>query len=236
VDTTAPILIAPPTVVASADPGQCGATNVALGTANASDNCQLALLTNNAPPFFPVGTNLVTWTANDTDGNSTNATQLVIVNDTQLPGITCPQPITVPPDSGQSYASSVNLGTPVTSDNCGIAGVTNDAPAQFPIGTNLVTWIVFDTHGNSNNCVQQVIVSSPPQLPHRVTGITNNGDGTFTITFLGTAGLDYVVQISTNLVDWRSVQTNKALEDGSWSYTDHDAGTAPSRFYRAMRQ
>ena len=45
------------------------ATGLALGTATATDNEGVAALTNNAPPSFPTGTNLVTWTATDTSGN-----------------------------------------------------------------------------------------------------------------------------------------------------------------------
>ena len=47
---------------------------------------------------------------------------------------------------------------PVTDDNCGVAGVTNDAPAQFPAGVTTVTWTVTDIHGNTSTCEQLVTV------------------------------------------------------------------------------
>ena len=56
-------------------------------------------------------------------------------------------------------ATGVALGTPITSDNCGVASVTNDAPAVFPLGTTTVTWTVTDDNGNSNTCIQIVTVS-----------------------------------------------------------------------------
>ncbi|MCW5553217.1 MAG: HYR domain-containing protein [Verrucomicrobiae bacterium] len=57
-------------------------------------------------------------------------------------------------DPGQCYATGVALGTPVTWDNCGVASVFNNAPAQFPVGTTLVTWTVRDTEGFTATCVQ----------------------------------------------------------------------------------
>jgi hypothetical protein len=235
VDVTPPVLVAPATVMVSTAPGQCSATNVPLGAPTVSDNCQLASVTNNAPQSYGVGTNLVTWTASDADGNTTNATQIVIVNDTQPPSLSCPPTVTVPADASQNYASNVALGNPVAGDNCGVVAVMNDAPGQFPLGTNLVTWTAFDNHGNSNSCVQQVIVTSAAQTAHQVIAIVNNGDGTFTLTFLGSAGLDYVVQVSTNLLDWSSVQTNKAGEDGTWIFVDHNTAGYTRRFYRSAR-
>jgi len=96
----------------------------------------------------------------------------------------------------------------VTSDNCGVAAVTNDAPSSFPRGTNSVTWTVIDLHGNLGTCVQRVIVNGPPAPPERFTGIVSNGDGTFTVSFSGIPRSNYVVQVSANLLGWQSVQTN----------------------------
>jgi hypothetical protein len=49
---------------------------IALG-ATATDNCEIASLTSNAPQCFPVGVTTVTWTAIDVNGNSTTKTQIV---------------------------------------------------------------------------------------------------------------------------------------------------------------
>ncbi len=234
VDLAPPALRCPAELVVSAAPGLCAATNVSLGTPSVSDNCGVASVTNNAPALFPVGTNFVTWIATDIHGNTTNATQRVIVSDTELPLITCPATVTVSADPGQSYASAVALGTPATSDNCGVAGVTNNAPPQFALGTNLVTWTVLDVHGNLNTCVQQVIVNPAPRLPHSITALVNNGNGTFTIYFAGTSNVQYIVEVSSNLFDWVSVSTNTAGAGGLWSFTDQATAGAPVRFYRSV--
>ena len=107
------------------------ATNVALGTPQTSDNNAVASVTHDAPAQFPVGTTTVTWTATDASGNSATATQLVTVNDVEDPTISAPAAAVVSSDAGACYATSVALGSPVTGDNCEVASVTNDAPAQF---------------------------------------------------------------------------------------------------------
>jgi hypothetical protein len=43
----------------------------------------------------------------------------------------------------------------------------------------------------------------------------------------------YVIEISSNLVDWTAVVTNTAGEDGMMTYQDSDFGKEPRRFYRA---
>jgi hypothetical protein len=236
-NTTPPTLRCPADVATIADSGLCSASNVALGTPTVSANCGLAAVTNDAPALFLVGTNLVTWTATDPQGHTAWSTQKVVIVDTELPSITSPAALLVSPDAGQSYASSVSLGTPQVHDNCGIANVSNNAPLHFPIGTNTVIWTVTDVHGNINTAAQQVVVRYT-DLPHRITGIVENSDGTFTLSFLGAPEAVYVVQTSTNMLDWNPVQTNTAGGDGTWSYTDANANTSgcPMRLYRAARQ
>ena len=97
--------------------------------------------------LFPVGTTTVTVTATNTVGISTK-TFKVTVTDNEVPKITVPADVNVNPDNGSTSATNVNLGTAVTSDNCTVASVTNDAPSAFPTGATTVTWTVNDTHGN----------------------------------------------------------------------------------------
>src|SRR5439155_11832237 len=64
----------------------------------------------------------------------------------------------VPTDAGKCYATGVALGSPVSGDNCAVANVSNDAPAQFPKGDTTVTWTVTDTSGNTPTATQIVTV------------------------------------------------------------------------------
>ncbi|UKN02647.1 HYR domain-containing protein [Paracrocinitomix mangrovi] len=158
-DNEDPIVTCPADVTVDSDAGLCEATTVTLGTPTTSDNCGVATVTNDAPATFPVGTTTVTWTITDIHGNSITCAQDVTVNDNENPTITCPADVTVSNDAGVCSATGVTLGTPTTGDNCGVATVTNDAPATFPVGTTTVTWTVTDIHGNSVTCTQDVTVN-----------------------------------------------------------------------------
>ncbi|MES2800792.1 MAG: HYR domain-containing protein [Bacteroidota bacterium] len=158
-DNELPTITCPANVTAFADAGSCVASGVALGTPVANDNCSVATVINNAPVAFPLGMTTVTWTVTDGSGNVATCTQTVTVSDNEMPMITCPSMVTVSADAGICSASSVVLGTPVTSDNCSVASVTNNAPMTFPLGNTTVTWTVVDGSGNTATCAQTVTVT-----------------------------------------------------------------------------
>ena len=178
-DTQLPTITCPAEVMVSANDG-CAATNVALGSPVTGDNCSVATVTNNAPTAYPLGTNVVTWSVTDGSGNTNTCAQRVIVQDTTAPTIICPADVMVSVNDGNT-ATNVTFGLPVTGDNCSVASVTNNAPAAFPLGTNVVTWSVTDGSGNTATCAQTVTVNSPP--PAFLT-ISAQG-GTVTITWDG---------------------------------------------------
>ncbi len=158
VDTEAPAIACPADVIVSADAGSCDATGVVLGTAVTSDNCSVASVTNDAPVAFPLGMTTVTWTVTDAAGNTSTCTQMVTVNDDEAPVITCPADLIVSADAGTCDATTVVLGSPVTTDNCSVALITNDAPGVYGLGTTVVTWTVVDGSGNTSTCTQNVTV------------------------------------------------------------------------------
>ncbi len=159
VDTELPVInVCPGDLSVSTDAGTCTASP-ALGTLDATDNCGIASITNDAPTNFSVGPTTVTWTVTDDNGNVATCTQTVTVTDNEAPVITnCPGDISVNTDPG-SCDATVSLGTPTATDNCGVTSTTNDAPTQFPLGTTTVTWTVSDAQGNSATCTQTVTVT-----------------------------------------------------------------------------
>ncbi|HPR26299.1 HYR domain-containing protein, partial [Lentimicrobium sp.] len=115
-----------------------------------------------AGAVFPVGTTLVTWTASQTINgiNYTNTCSFYItVVDNEDPVISAPANINIGTNAG-CYATIGNLGTPVTSDNCGVYQTWNNHYSYwgFPIGTTNVTWYVEDIHGNINSAIQTITV------------------------------------------------------------------------------
>lgn len=157
-DNILPTITCPANVTTNTNTG-CTATGLALGTPVTDDNCGVASVTNNAPAVFLLGTTTVTWTVTDNSGNKFTCNQTVTVSDNKPPTIICPAPISVNADTGLPYATGVNLGTPITSDNCGVAAVLNDSPVQFPVGSTTVTWTVTDVNGLSATCTQIVFVT-----------------------------------------------------------------------------
>ncbi len=107
-----------------------------------------------------VGTTTVTYTATFTGGTVKTCSFTVLVIETVPPNIYCPADVHVNTDAGKCYRTGpVSLGTPSVNDNCGIASVTNNAPAVYQKGVNFVTWTVTDKSGNSRSCVQKVTVN-----------------------------------------------------------------------------
>ena len=202
-DQTAPSIIAPANIVVSAF-SNCTATGIVLGTPTVSDNCTIASVTNDAPTVYPIGTTTITWTVTDASGNKTTATQKVTVNDTTLPKITAPNAITVNATIN-CVAYEVALGTPVATDNCTIASVTNDALSVYPLGTTTVTWKVVDASGNTVTATQLVTVvdTTKPSLiaPRSITVAASEN--------CGVSGLDLGNAVATDNCAIESV-TNDA--------------------------
>ncbi len=93
VDVTAPVITCPAdiTVECTGDGGvPIGdpAIQAFLAGATATDNCDATpTITHDAPPFFPLGPTVVTFTATDDSGNSGTCTATVTVEDTTPPTI-----------------------------------------------------------------------------------------------------------------------------------------------------
>ncbi|MGZ4072672.1 MAG: beta strand repeat-containing protein, partial [Bacteroidia bacterium] len=159
IDNINPTITAPATISAHTNSG-CSATGVTLGTPVTADNCTVASVTNNAPSTFPLGNTTVTWTVTDGSGHIATAAQTVTVTDNINPTIIAPAAISATPASGACTVSGLSLGTPVTTDNCGVASVTNNSPSAFPVGITTVTWTVTDNSGNIATANQTVTISA----------------------------------------------------------------------------
>ncbi|MFN5324320.1 MAG: beta strand repeat-containing protein, partial [Bacteroidota bacterium] len=101
-----------------------------------SDNCGIASLSVSQSSFncSNLGSNTVTLTVTDLDGNTATCNATVTVNDVINPTITAPSAVSANTNTGCT-ATGVSLGTPTTNDNCSVASVTNNAPAAFPLGS-----------------------------------------------------------------------------------------------------
>ena len=146
-----------PTITASGATSLCPGGSVVLFASNAP-NYQWS---NGPTTPFVVASQSGAYTVTVTGLNGCSATSLpvnVFIGDNTNPVITAPLNVTVTPNLG-CEAVGVTLGSPVTSDNCSVASVTNDAPAIYPIGTTTVTWTVTDGSGNVATATQLVTVT-----------------------------------------------------------------------------
>lgn len=175
---TAPTIIScPPPVTANTDLNLCSAT-VSFGAGQASGiPAPVFSFSPASGSTFATGATNVTATASNTCGTA-NCSFIVTINDNQSPGIICPSPVTINAGSGLCSVTGVNLGTPVTTDNCGIAGFLNNAPSTFQVGTTNVVWKVNDINGNMGQCLQTVTVvdNQPPVIsncPNNISGCSS---------------------------------------------------------------
>ena len=147
-------------------PGMCGAfVNFSLPIA--TDNCELDTLIQidmtglTSGDMFPVGTTILKYLAYDVAGNVSDTCRIkILVNDAQVPVITCLEDLSVVNDAGECGAVVNNLAIEAT-DNCpdNIAityeitdengdvvscGITDASGELFPVGVNTVTYKVYD--------------------------------------------------------------------------------------------
>ncbi|MDT0691033.1 LamG-like jellyroll fold domain-containing protein [Salegentibacter sp. F188] len=172
-DNTNPTITAPEDVSTSTDTGDCIATGVNLGTPTTADNCEVVDLQNDAPSYFEVGTTIITWTVEDSAGNTAKATQKVTVSDTEKPTISAKPDIIVTNISGTCEAN-VSIVSASATDNCAVldpTGTRSDGRSlteSYPVGTTIITWAVTDDYNNTADPVEQIVTvidNEAPQLP-----------------------------------------------------------------------
>ena len=68
----------------------------------------------------------------------------------------------------------------------------------------------------------------------KLTEAATLNNGRLQLELLGTAGETFVIQASTNLVDWVTIGTRTADADGVCLFEDADTCKVPARFYRVV--
>jgi hypothetical protein len=163
VDNEVPTISAPADVTAECtDIG--GRDDVALGSPVTDDNCGQNFTQSFPPSFFPLGNTTVKWQTSDGNGNSAIANQLVTVRDTKKPSLTVPADVGPIECTGPS-GEFIDIGQATATDACDdTVMISDDAPAQFPLGTTVVHWTGRDDSSNTASGSQSVTVgdSSAP--------------------------------------------------------------------------
>ena len=196
--------------------GACSVEVTQVPTTN--DNCSGVVTgtTNDPLTYEDQGTYYINWLFTDESGNSSTATQTVIVKDEVKPDI--PVMATV------SGVCSVELTeTPTTNDNCSgtVTGTTSDPLTYTELGTYYVSWLFTDEIGNSITVTQTVIVRDEvkPDLPviATVSGVcsveitqipTTNDNCSGTVTGTTSDPLTYTEQ-GTYYINWLFTDENE---------------------------
>jgi hypothetical protein len=156
--TTSPIqtviiddVTAPATPTLATITGECGAT---VPVPTTTDNCVSIVNGTTSDPlsYSTQGTFQITWTFDDGNGNTTTATQTVIIDDVTAPAT--PSLATITGECGATVP------VPTTTDNCVsiVLGTTTDPLTYTTQGTFIVNWTFDDGNGNSTTAIQTVII------------------------------------------------------------------------------
>ena len=191
VDSEPPVITCPMDTVISNDLGQCAAV-YSFNNATFTDNCPgtSVALTGGLPSGsnFPVGINLVTFTATDGAGNQDSCTFSITVQDTEVPLISCPVDVTISNDTG-SCDAVYSYTTPIATDNCVIDSVFQvsgiGSGGTFPFGVTTEVWVAVDTAGNLDTCAFTVTVLDNENPVAVCQDITAQLDGTGMVIITG---------------------------------------------------
>ena len=193
-DNEDPTITAPINIAISTDLDSCGAS-IAILNAGVGDNCTSTTITwamtgatvltgsgQVGTQSFNIGTTTIIYTVEDAAGNTQTDSMTVAVSDNQFPTITAPGDITI--SAGVNCEiTSLSLGAPSTSDNCGVASVSNDASPPYLVGTTTVIWTVIDAAGNTTTATQDIIVEDDIAptltLPSTVINVNTSVEGDY---------------------------------------------------------
>ncbi len=112
-----------------------------------------------------------TWTASDDCGNTSSCTQIIIIDDSTPPVISCPGDVTLDCTASTLPSAVAAPGFASATDDCDpeviptYSDVTIEGacPQEYTITR---TWVAIDDCGNSSNCVQLIAVedNTPPAI------------------------------------------------------------------------
>ncbi|WP_198029905.1 LamG-like jellyroll fold domain-containing protein [Christiangramia salexigens] len=170
-DSVAPVAFAQNFSVELDSNGQASISVADINNAS-SDNCEIDTMTLSQTNFdcSNVGSNTVTFTVTDVNGNSDTAEITVTVSDNIKPVITAGTDISVDNDNGQCEAT-VNVTPATASDNCSVSAPTGTRDdglalnAPYPIGSTVITWTATDVNSNAAESVTQTVTVTDNEAP-----------------------------------------------------------------------
>jgi hypothetical protein len=166
-------------------------------------------------------------------------------------------PVFTAPPAGTNIVinAGVNLSVACTAIDSDIAAQTltyallSGAPSGAAVGSNsgVFTWrppvasagtsnyiaVVVTDNGSPNLSATNHFAVSVNPVAQPTSSAAAYSNGQFSMTINGDTGPDYIIQVSTNLVDWQSLSTNSS-PNVPFLFTDPNAVTLPIKFYRVL--
>lgn len=128
------------------------------------------------------------------------------------------------------YYWSLNQTNPLTSGtNITTLSLTNVQLSDAGLYSAIITNSTNSTGSVTSSPAILFVYTNPAQLAAQLDTPIADGLGNFQFNIVGVTGFNYVLQASTNLTDWVSLQTSVV----PFSYTDTNSANWPQRFYRA---
>ncbi|NRB33020.1 MAG: HYR domain-containing protein, partial [Rhizobiaceae bacterium] len=265
-DNIDPVVSCPSSVIDSDDNTNCGKNIGGIDLNSSMDNCSIGdtsyVLTGATTgtgngdvsgTFFDIGETTVTYTVTDGSSNTETCQFTVTLSDTTRPAIICASDVVRTASLGQCQAFAVVGAPTVQTDNCTVASILNDfnggsanANDFYGVGTTVVTWIITDNSGNTNNCTQNVTVNDTQDptisCPGNQTQNVNAGNCTAVVNGLATTASDdncpgpaitwafTGATVSTGSNDASGEVFNEGLTTVTYTITDASSNTATCNF------
>ena len=113
------------------------------------------------------------------------------------------------------------------------SGVFTWRPPVASAGTSNYIAVVVTDNGSPNLSATNHFAVSVNPVAQPMTSAAAYANGQFSMTINGETGPDYIIQVSTNLVDWQSLSTNSP-PIVPFLFTDTNAAAFPVKFYRVL--
>jgi hypothetical protein len=218
--------LAPETPTIDDATGECTVTVTAPTT---TDNCSVTVTGTTTDPltYSTQGTSTIHWTFKDASGNTSTATQTVIVLNTTAP---TPDLASLPDATGECSATIAVA--PTATGNCGntITGSTSDALTRTTQGTSVVTWTFTDPNGGTTATQTQniVVANTTAPTPDLASLPDATGECSATIAVAPTATGNCGNTITGTTSD-ALTQTTQGTSVVTWTFTDPNGGTTATQ-------
>jgi hypothetical protein len=250
--TTGAKITCPADITVGTASGECGQTVAFAATATGNPAPTITYTYNGSPitspSFFPIGTNVVISTAQNSGGMDTCSFN-VIVSDSQPP-LAGPNSLGTYEGKSASVAvakmlardksqrgnplsiTSVSPTTALHGSASLSGGLIQYVPPASTVGQDTITYTLSDGCGTTNGTITVTILST--NLPAMNLVSATPGPGSVTLVFAGIPGDTYVVQSApTPSGPWTNLSpTIVAAPNGLVQYTD--VSPPPVRFYRML--